>query len=130
MHYFVIPRYSVLSDGSKILGSNSKYISQLPTFYLFATTTLPSSYLFGFLEVPPLSPLDRLVVVCLGLETGGILTVDQVATGSFRVGIGGGLDLDWDPDLDPISDCGGMDSVDSSSKSSNMMEGIGGFVFH
>ena len=70
------------------------------------------------------------MVVCLGLETGGTLTVDRVATNSFCVGIGGGSNLDWDPDSNPPSDSGGVDSSNSSSESSSSMGGVGGFVFH
>ena len=117
------------SGGSKILRSNSKQISQLPTFYLSATTTLPIGYLFGFLEVRPLSPLGRLEVVCLGLATSGTLTVDRVVTSSFLTGIGGGSDLDPDLDPDSLSNSGGVDFAKFSSKLSNLMDSASGFAF-
>ena len=50
-----------------------------------------------------MSPLGR-----LGLETGGTVTVDLVATCSFRARIGGGSDLDSDMDPDPLSKSGGV----------------------
>ena len=57
------------------------------------------------------------------------LTIDQVAFGSFRVGIGLGSDSDSDMDPNPLSKYGGVDSAKSSSKSSNSMGGITGFAF-
>ena len=68
------------------------------------------------------------MVVFLGLETGGIFTIDWVATGSFCVGITGGSDSDWNPD--PLSDSSGVDSTNSSAKSSSSMGGVVGFAFH
>ena len=70
------------------------------------------------------------MVVCLGLETSGTLTIDRVANGSFCDRIQGGSDLDWDLDPDPLSDSSGVDSVDSSSDSSSSMGGTVGFAFH
>ena len=124
-----------LSNRSKILGSSPKLntevnylhsIYPLQLFYPF-----PVSYVFGFLEGPSLSPLDCLEVTCLGLETGWILTVDLVVTGSFLVGIGGGSNsnFDFDTDLDPLSKFGGVDSAQSFSKSSSSMGGITSFAF-
>ena len=69
------------------------------------------------------------MVVCLGIKTSRTLTVDRVAIDSFRVGIKGRSDSDWDPDPDPPSDSSGVDSIDFSSESSNLMGGVGGFVF-
>ena len=69
------------------------------------------------------------MVVCLGLNTGGTLPFDRVATGSFRVGIEGRSDSDWDPDPYPPSDPGGVDFANSSFESSSSMGGIDGFIF-
>ena len=76
-----------------------------------------------------MSPLGRLEVTCLGLDTSGILTVDRVATGSFRVRIRGRSDLDLDLNPNPLSDFDGMDSAESSSKSFSFIEGATSFTF-
>ena len=62
-------------------------------------------------------PLGGLEVICLGLETGWTLTVDLVATSSFRASIGGGSDFDFDMDLDLLSESGGVNSAKSSFES-------------
>ena len=65
----------------------------------------------------------------MDLDTGGTLRVDQVVISSLRVGIRGGLELNWVPDPSPSSNPGGMDFADSSSKSSSLMGGVDGFAF-
>ena len=63
-------------------------------------------------------------------ETDLTPTIDQVAIGSFHSRIGVGSDSDSNTNPDPLSESVGVDSTQSSSKSSNSIGGITSFAFH